>query len=217
MIIIQLFNSGSVELVRFMGGDNAIIEGARTCFQSDGDKESDIALLKSIVKNRHTSTLEHATFTFKVRLPLFVRDQWVRHRIGCSYNIKSLRYCKAFPDFFVPDEIKIGTFKYSLWVENNKLQFENYLNWIDFLQKDGMKIGRARELARTHLPSSIYTEMIFTCNGASLMHFLDLRDNPHAQPEIQLYAKALLQLAKTVAPITFTYYESLKLTNGKAI
>jgi thymidylate synthase (FAD) len=207
----KALNAGYVVLKRTMGGDAAVIDGARICYQSEGGSpESDKALIKYLIRNNHTSPFEHCTMTFEVKLPLFVRDQWVRHRIGMSYNIKSLRYCEANPEFFVPSEFEIDSLGYDTWIINSKDSFVLYKWWVDYFKIKGFNPGRARELARTKLPTEIYTEMLVTMNAASLMHFLDLRDTNHAQPEIQAYAQALLECAKKIAPITFNTYEELK-------
>jgi len=194
-----------------MGGDKSIVEGARVCFNTGGNNLADRKLIQMLIREKHNSPLEHCTMTFEVKLPLFVRDHWVRHRIGMSYNIKSLRYCEAEPEFFIPQELKIGSEEYKQWVTASESSINDYLTWVECFFKKGMSNLRSRELARTKLPTEIYTKMIVTMNAASLIHFLNLRDNAHAQPETQLYAKALLQLAKRVAPVTFTSYEMLKL------
>jgi thymidylate synthase (FAD) len=207
-ILVRVLNAGYVELVDSMGGDNGILEAARICFQTEnsGNFHANEILIKSLVRKKHTSPFEHCVMRFKVKLPLFVRDQWVRHRIGMSYNIKSLRYCEAKPEFFIPDCLIANEHAYNVWVNEQSKAFGEYKTWITHFQKLGLKRNRARELARTKLPTSIYTEMIVTMNAASLMHFLDLRNHKHAQPEIQAYAEALLDCAKVVAPKTFHCY-----------
>lgn len=212
-MLIPVLNAGYVELLDWMGGDKAIAEGARVCFQTEGNENSDKMLIKALIRKKHTSPLEHCTMRFKVKLPLFVRDHWVRHRIGMSYNIKSLRYCEANPEFFVPDEIIPGTREYEIWLADCKDIFNAYQGWMTHFEFICLKKNRARELARAYLPTGIYTEMLVTMNAASLIHFLDLRDNNHTQPETQLYAKALLKCAKYVAPVTFGCYEELKTSN----
>lgn len=208
--MIQVLNAGHVKLLRSMGGDEAIVKGARICFQNEGNPQADENLIKMLVREKHTSPMEHCVMTFNVKLPLFVRDQWVRHRIGMSYNIMSLRYCEANPEFFVPSEFNYGTQEYFDWIVESRTTFNNYLKWIERFEAMGMRKGRARELARTKIPTEIYTEMNVTMNGASCLHFLDLRDDKHSQPEMQQYGKAVLMLAKRVAPVTFGYYEQLK-------
>ena len=70
--------------------------------------------------------------------------------------------------------------------------------------------GLAREIARGILPLDTYTEFYWTVDLHNLMHFLNLRLDPHAQWEIQQYGKAVLELASPVAPIAFEVWESLR-------
>jgi thymidylate synthase (FAD) len=67
--------------------------------------------------------------------------------------------------------------------------------------------GIARELARINLPLSLYTEWYWQIDLHNLFHFLDLRLDEHAQKEIRLYAKVLLEIAKKVAPRSCESFE----------
>lgn len=198
----QVLNAGSVELLDWMGGDKAIVRGGRICYQSQGSELADINLVKALVKNNHTSALEHAVFTFKVKAPIFVFRQWHRHRIGWSYNEKSLRYCEASPEFYIPQV---------LFEVNEDFILKSYeSSYTDYLTL--VNCGFPKEQARAVLPLGIYTEMVCTCNGASLLHFEELRTSKHAQKEIQDYAWALLDCVKEVAPI---YGEALETRLGR--
>lgn len=188
-----------------MGGDEAIIEAARHCFQSDGNEKADENLLKMLVKEHHTSPMEHCVMTFEVKAPIFVFRQWHRHRIGMSYNELSLRYCEANPEFYIPD---------GLSPEQEELISANQdCCRIDYLQ---LRLhGLSMEQARIVLPTSLYSTMIWTCNMASLYHFLELRTDPHAQKEIREYAWAVCELAKEVAPKTMKIMEETLRERGK--
>ena len=198
----QVLNAGSVELLDWMGGDKAIVRGGRICYQSQGNALADINLIKALVKNNHTSALEHAVFTFQVKAPIFVFRQWHRHRIGWSYNEKSLRYCEATPEFYVPDGLLDTTEDFIK--DSYSSSYADYETLV--------KSGIPKEQARAVLPLGIYTEMVCTCNGASLLHFEDLRTSKHAQKEIQDYTWALLDCVKEVAPI---YGEALETRLGR--
>lgn len=58
----------------------------------------------------------------------------------------------------------------------------------------------AKELARIDLPLSTYTEFFFNIDLHNLLHFITLRADNHAQPEIQYYADALLELITPIVP-----------------
>jgi len=65
----------------------------------------------------------------------------------------------------------------------------------------------ARELARMVLPLNIYSQMYWKVNLKNLMHFLWLREDSHAQYEIQEYARAIKKMIQPIAPIAMEAYE----------
>ena len=73
---VQLFDDkiGKVEYVSHMGSDVSVVNSARVSFGkevfevSDKDKK----LINYLIKHRHTSTLEHCTVTFRVKVPLYI-------------------------------------------------------------------------------------------------------------------------------------------------
>jgi thymidylate synthase (FAD) len=67
--------------------------------------------------------------------------------------------------------------------------------------------GCPRELARAVLPVATYSHMFTTLNLHNLMRFLKLRLHPHAQYEIRVYAEAMLELIRSVTPVTIKYFE----------
>lgn len=69
-----------------------------------------------------------------------------------------------------------------------------------------LEAGIAKEQARLSLPVSIYSQMIWSCNSRSLMHFLGLRNAPEAMAEIrELAASAELEFTR-VMPVTATAF-----------
>jgi len=67
--------------------------------------------------------------------------------------------------------------------------------------------GIAKELARMVLPLNNYTEWYWKCDLKNLLHFLKLREDSHAQWEIQVFANAMHELIKNSCPIALEAYE----------
>jgi thymidylate synthase (FAD) len=61
----------------------------------------------------------------------------------------------------------------------------------------------ARELARIDLPLSTYTQWYWKIDLHNLFHFLTLRADPHAQWEIQEFARVMAGMLKRVAPLSY--------------
>lgn len=200
-MIEKLLNLGEIELINYTGSDLTCVNAARASFGKQVTKlgDKDIILLKRIIDDGHHSTLEHTLFTFRVKAPIFVARQWVRHRMA-SYNERSGRYCMPEFEFFIPERddmrgIKEGQAEYIDQVNQACLQAYQTL----------LHNGCPKEIARTVLPQGLYTNFYFTCNLRSLINFFNLRDSEHAQKEIRVYAKAMKKLIKSIDGNPFKY------------
>ena len=199
----------SLQLVRVSGSDVDIVNAARVSYGKfiTEMSERDVKLLEYLMEHNHSSPFEHNQLSFRVKCPLFVARQWMRHRMN-SYNEISYRYVKAPLEFYTPlhwryqdtknRQGSVGAFadeelkqKYTLALEHARNAYEHLL-----------EKGVARELARGLLPLCTYTEFIFTCNLHSLVHFLKLRLAEGAQSEIRNFAQGMLALALPHFPVS---------------
>ncbi len=81
---IQVLDHGFVRLDDAMADDLSVVNGARVSFarrKTEMD-ESDEALIRFLMRDRHGSPFEHNSFRFHVRCPIFVAREWFRHRVG---------------------------------------------------------------------------------------------------------------------------------------
>jgi len=201
MIKQDVLNAGYVRLIEYMGGDESVIRNARRCWRSEdkSNEESDRNLIRHLLRKGHMSPFEAVVFTFDVKCPIFVARQWMRHRIG-SFNEESLRYCVAERDYFIPHGLNQQ--QLAFWKMYNDEQFDRY---------NLLKQTMPKEQARSILPLGTYTKFYWTVNGRSLMNFLKLRLDKSAQAEIREYAEVILDMAKVVAPVSFTEFAALLL------
>jgi hypothetical protein len=65
-----------------------------------------------------------------------------------------------------------------------------------------LEMGVAREQARSILPLTVYTKVWWTASFQSIMNFIELRDEPTSQVEIQEYARAMKKIVLTLFPET---------------
>lgn len=70
--------------------------------------------------------------------------------------------------------------------------------------------GVAREMARMVLPPNIYTEFYCCWDLKNLMHFIQLREDAHAQFEIQEFARAIKDITKEFFPVTIDCFDKYK-------
>ncbi|WP_034344067.1 FAD-dependent thymidylate synthase [Deinococcus misasensis] len=212
---------GSVALVQHVGDDKSVVNAARVSFGGDNTlpfDEKDAKLIRYLLKHEHGSPFEHNSLTFKIVAPIFVIRQWMRHRVGVSYNEISGRYVEVLEQFYTPEKFRQQAKSNrqasieatdSLDQEQAHQVWENAWKQAFQAYQDLLALGVTREQARGVLPLTMYSEFYFTCNLRSLFHFLTLRDHPGAQWETQMYARALAQLAEPLFPSSFEAWRSL--------
>jgi thymidylate synthase (FAD) len=224
MTKIDVLDKGYVRLVDHMGNDLRIVNAARVSYDKASTNwgDRDASLLNFLMREGHTSVLRHASLTFECYAPLMVARQWYKHAVGSTYledqngwNESSRRYVTENEEFYLPREnewrSKPANSKQGSGEPIDLETAFHYMNYLDSYQKQGlewytraMECGIAPELARLFLPANgLYVRYYWTTSLAALIHFLNLRDESHAQYEIQLYAKALRELAEPIFPETF--------------
>lgn len=217
-ILIPLLDRGFVKLVDFMGSDLRAVNAARVSFGgvSKGE-DKDKALIKYLMEHEHLSPFEHCTFQFHIKCPIFVARQWMRHRIA-SYNEVSARYTQVKDEFYIPTEFRVqDTHNKQGSVASKDLNNEEllkvYTQSIEASYKAYQKLlaaGVAREMARGLLPVSQYTQFYWTVNARSLLNFIHLRADDHAQYEIRVYAQAIEKIFKQKLPWSWAAFEALQ-------
>ncbi|KAF2958651.1 MAG: FAD-dependent thymidylate synthase [Thermotoga caldifontis] len=192
---IKVLDKGFVELIDHMGDDTSVVRAARICHASQpGDEEQDRRLIEFLMKNHHETPFEHVTFTFHVKCPIFVARQWMRHRIA-SYNELSGRYTEYEDEFYIPSKERLDERFIEKMKEVYEFSYKTYQELVDS--------GVRKEIARMVLPTALYTQFIWTVNARSLMNFLSLRADSHAQWEMQQYALAVAQIFKAICPKSY--------------
>ncbi len=192
---IEVLDRGFVELIDHMGDDTSVVRAARICHASQpGDEEQDRRLIEFLMKNRHETPFEHVTFTFHIKCPIFVARQWMRHRIA-SYNELSGRYTEYEDEFYLPGKERLDEQSIQKMKEVYEFSYKTYQELVES--------GVRKEIARMVLPTALYTRFIWTVNARSLMNFLSLRADSHAQWEMQQYALAVAQIFKAICPKSY--------------
>jgi thymidylate synthase (FAD) len=220
---------GFVELISHTGTDLDVVNAARVSFHNESEWEVDYVgdyddrrlylsdkdkgLIGFLMKGKHGTPFEMGFMAqFRMRMPIFVAREHVRHRIGHSINEESGRYVELRPDFYIPEKVreqkgKPGAYTYED-TEDGALEWDFITSLEDHskitydLYKGFLDRGVAKEQARMFLPLNLYTEMRWTVNARSLMNYLELRGAPNAQKEIRDYADALEDFFKEHMPYT---------------
>jgi thymidylate synthase (FAD) len=209
-----VLDHGFVSLVDYMGSDEDVERAARVSYGFGTRKRSATrGLIRYLRRHRHTTPSEMVEFKFHCAMPMFIARQWIRHRTA-SVNEYSGRYSLMPLLFYRPEVEQFALQSRSnrqgrdalapadVWEEavrrwdRLRTQASEGYEWL--LQEDV-----ARELARIDLPLSTYTQWYWKIDLHNLLHFLSLRADPHAQWEIQAYARVMAGMVKRVAPLSF--------------
>lgn len=168
-------------------------------------KDEDIVrLIRSAIKSRHTSVLEHASITFQISgVSRALTHQLVRHRIA-SYSQQSQRSVKIdiSGDWYVVP--------YSILNNPNPEVLQRYLAAKKRTAEDYkfyLDNNVPEEDARYDLPNATKTNIVTTMNLRELKHFFKLRTALDAQWEIRDMANVMLALAKEKYPTVFESFQ----------
>lgn len=210
----------SVELLDYMGSDLVIVNAARVSFAKESDweyinagavdehyrpipehsdrvlSEKDQKLINYLATHNHWSPFAHTSLQFRIKAPIFVARQLVKHQVGGVWNEVSRRYVDDEPEFYFPDvwrgkpvnakQGSDGTIELTVpnWPEAT---VKECLKQYEYLLSEGV----APEQARMVLPQNTMTEWIWT---GSLMFFARVckqRLDSHAQQETREIAQMI--------------------------
>jgi thymidylate synthase (FAD) len=231
----KVLDSGFIRVIDYMGDDSAIVQSARVSYGEGTKKVSnDKGLIRYLMKNWHTTPFEMCEIKFHIKLPIFIARQWIRHRTA-NVNEYSARYSILDKEFYIPrpehmsaqstinkqgrgDNLSKKDIEKFIKIlkddaDRNYKHYENMLNE-DQSGKiiDDNKTGLSRELARINLTLNTYTQWYWKIDLHNLLHFLFLRDDPHAQYEIQAYAEIILdKIVKRWVPHTYSAFKEFQL------
>jgi thymidylate synthase (FAD) len=196
-----------VELLSYTADpEQNVVAAIRQCYASVGARElkeettEEVKkrLIKQVIESGHTSTLEHATFTFAIDGASRVTEiHLIRHRIA-SFSIQSGRYVKRGDAAYrVPPKIRALV---------DKKLLNKYLKHLDNSQElynELIDNGIPAEDARFCQPQSIQVKIVMSMNARELLHFFSIRSCTRAQWEIREIAKQMLDLVREIAPVIF--------------
>lgn len=221
----------SVEYINHMGDDLAVVNAARVSFDKESNwelvdapqygcdpnelytqhvlSEQDKKLINYLAKHNHWSPFAHNNITLRIKAPIFVARQLVKHQVGGVWNEVSRRYVDSEPEFYFPDvwrkaakNVKQGSSDEKLEMLYPEMDLAMYIESVLAetlsLYQTCLSKGMCPEQARMILPQNTMTEWWWT---GSLMFFARVckqRLDPHSQKETrdvaELISKQLLKL-----------------------
>ena len=178
--------------------EGQIEKKGRYCYDStSGELYVKGNMIKSLIKNGHTSVLEHACASFTIDgMSRACSHQLVRHRLA-SYSQRSQRYVsEAQFEYVVPPSIKALGEKEELTYIEQMMQIQNMYNY-------WKQLGIKGEDARFTLPNACQTKIGMTTNFREWRSIFELRCTKHAQWEIRQMCLTILGMLYYHAPNVF--------------
>ena len=188
-----------------------MVEVARVSSSRSDKKEDYEGLLRYLIEHGHWSPFEHAFLTFEIETSKAIAIQLLRHR-SFTFQEFSQRYQNVYK---VDDEVfeKIQLRRQS---NNNRQSSTDEIGWqqdylyelveehlkhTNYLYDLLLKEGVSRETARMILPMCTKTKMHMSGSVRSWIHFFSVRDDEHAQLEMQLVAKEIKSIFMRQLPV----------------
>ena len=209
----------SVELMDYMADDLSVVNAARVSFAKQSEWEnwfelsrSDEKLINFLAKYNHKSPFNHQFFSFRVKAPIFVARQLVKHEY-LPWNEVSRRYVEDDLEFYIPEDddwrsqpanVKQGSGEPldQEIVEIIKNRYNFLIQDSETLYRFAVDQGLSREQARMFLPQSLMTEWIWSGSFYAFAKMCHLRLDPHAQKEAQVVAGYIKDSLAQIMPIS---------------
>lgn len=218
-----------ITLIDHMGSDLSVVNAARVSFEKESTWElgceiskdykastvkklspADVKLINYLACHKHTSPFNHAFATFRVKAPIFVARQLVKHKF-MPWNEVSRRYVSSEPEMHVmewreaADNVKQGSGG-ALTGVKLKVADEIFANLIDhslYAYEDLLDLGVCPEQARAALLLNTMTEWIWSGSLGAIADMCRLRLDAHSQAESREVAMAIAGAMSALFPVSW--------------
>lgn len=202
-----------VEYMDHMGSDLSVVNAARVSFDKEHeefDHRTDRGLIKYLAQHNHWSPFAHCSVTFRVKAPIFVARQLVKHTVGFSWNEVSRRYVDNEPEFYFPEawrsraeNVKQGSgdTEVMFLADPARVSCSQALSTYVYMLKSGV----CPEQARMVLPQNTMTEWIWTGTLYAWARMCQLRLDSHTQKETQVVAQAISDQVANLFPVSWEF------------
>ena len=203
-----------VTLIDKMGTDLSVVNAARVSYSKTKDvfDGKDEKLIKFLAEHEHWSPFAHASMQFRIKAPIFVARQLVKHQVGLVWNEVSRRYVDFPPEIYRPDAWRgrpvnskqgsDGTVELGQTIDHN---LETTMESCLILYNTMIQKGVAPEQARMVLPQSMMTEWYWSGTVYAFARVCNLRCKPDTQKETQDVANVIDKLADEAFPYCWKY------------
>ena len=188
-----------------------MVEVARVSSSRSDKKEDYEGLLRYLIKHGHWSPFEHAFLTFEIETSKAIAIQLLRHR---SFTFQE--FSQRYQDVSKVDDDVFEKIQLRRQSKNNRQSSTDEIDWrqaylyelveehlkhTNYLYDLLIREGVSRETARMILPMCTKTKIHMSGSVRSWIHFFSVRDDEHAQLEMQLLAKEIKSIFMRQLPV----------------
>jgi thymidylate synthase (FAD) len=231
----------AVTLIDHMGSDLTVANAARVSFDKEseweitGDEEivdgkyylrnakkglssKDAKLIRYLAKHNHWTPFGHCFVQFRIKAPIFVARQLVKHQVGLVWNEVSRRYVDSEPEFWFPEVWRgrpEGSMKQGSSGAVERFTLGGARTYIVsgvaecacrnavIAYNKLVEGGVAPEQARMILPQNTMTEWYWSGSLAAFARVCKLRMDPHAQEETRMIAEGIAGDMSKLFPVSW--------------
>lgn len=208
----------SVEFLDHMGSDLTVVNAARVSFAKEHeefDHTTDRGLIKYLAKHNHWSPFAHCSASFRVKAPIFVARQLVKHTVGFSWNEVSRRYVNDEPEFYMPEvwrkaaaNVKQGSSEEA--IQNFDWDADIICGEPLATYNRMLELGVCAEQARMVLPQNTMTEWIWSGTLYAWSRMCSLRLDSHTQKETREVAQLVSNTMAEVFPTSWEFLMNIE-------
>lgn len=221
-----------VDYVGHFGSDLEVVNAARVSFEKESAWEqikitedengpvplyydyklndSDVKLINYLAKHKHFSPFNHAFLSFRIKAPIFVARQLVKHKF-LPWNEVSRRYVDSEPEFYFPkywrekaENVKQGSKEEPMEEGSISMGFSeaierSYMEYTHMIKYANV----CPEQARMVLPLNTMTEWVWSGTLGAFLDMLVLRLDPHTQYESRIVAQQIAKVVEQYFPASY--------------
>lgn len=221
----------SVELIDSMGSDLSVVNAARVSFDKQSEWcsgfeldewekpiygkpitklcDDDSRLIRYLATHNHWSPFSHAFASFRIKAPIFVARQLVKHTVGLAWNEVSRRYVSSEPEFYLPDYWRKSAANVKQGSSDEEAMSLEMSGFDDFCEhaanfySDMIDSEVCAEQARMILPQNTMTTWVWSGSLYAFARVCNLRLDSHTQRETQVVAQQISNHMKDLFPVSW--------------
>ena len=202
----------NVDIVDKMGSDLTVVNSARVSFAKevnakDYDKDKEEKLIRYLAEHDHWSPFSHCFMQFRIKAPVFVARQLVKHQVGLAWNEVSRRYVDDEPEFYIPFIWRGKPQNKKQGSSDEEIEFDitPTIKYVKETYNNLLKDGVAPEMARMVLPQNMMTEWFWSGSLYAFARVCNLRNKEDAQEETRMVTYHISKHLKDHFPLSAKY------------